>query len=68
MRLVLGAAAATVALVGAAAASATDITRHATTASYSLAFLVGPSEAMYTPAQVKAKVKAEQATFTFTAG
>lgn len=54
MRLLIGAVVAVAALVGAEAASA-DITRHATTASYSLTLVVGPSEAMYTPAQVKAK-------------
>jgi hypothetical protein len=31
------------------------VTRHATTATYALTLRVGPTEAMYTPAQVKAK-------------
>ncbi len=43
-----------VALASAAAATA-GITRHATTASYSLTLDIGPTEAMYTQAQVKAK-------------
>jgi hypothetical protein len=35
-------------------ASAALITRHATTATYALTLSIGPTEAMYTPAQVKA--------------
>ena len=41
--------------LGSVAAAAAGITRHATTASYSLTLDVGPAAAMYTPAQVKAK-------------
>jgi hypothetical protein len=47
----LGAAA----LLGAVTASAATITRHANTKSYALTLEVGPVEAMYTPAEVKAK-------------
>jgi len=42
-------------LLLAAGASAATITRHATTKSYALTLGVGPVEAMYTPAEVKAK-------------
>jgi hypothetical protein len=42
-------------LVAIATASAATITRHATTKSYALTLTVGPLEAMYTPAEVKAK-------------
>ena len=45
----------TVALLGASAASAGEITKHANTKTYALTLGVGPFEAMYTPAQVKAK-------------
>jgi hypothetical protein len=41
------------ALVITTAASAATITRHARTKSYSLTLVVGPSESMYTQAQVK---------------
>jgi hypothetical protein len=40
-------------LIGAAASSAAVITRHATTASYKLTLEVGPTETMYTQAQLK---------------
>jgi hypothetical protein len=46
---------AALALVGVTAASAAGISRQATTKSYSLTLDVGPTEAMYTAAQVKAK-------------
>jgi hypothetical protein len=53
-RLVSTTAVVLVALVSAATASA-GITQHATTASYSLTLDIGPTAAMYTQAQVKAK-------------
>ena len=40
-------------LVDATGAAAGTITRHARTPSYSLTLVVGPKEAMYTPAQVR---------------
>ena len=43
------------ALLLAAPAFGASITRHATTASYRLTLAVGPTEAMYTAAEVKAK-------------
>lgn len=43
------------ALVASSAAAAATISKQATTASYSLTMNVGPMEAMYTQAQVKAK-------------
>ena len=49
---ILGVLAAALAAAGTAAAG---ITRHATTASYSLTLDVGPTETMYTQAQVAAK-------------
>jgi hypothetical protein len=42
-------------LLAVAAASAATIVRHATTKAYALTLSVGPTEAMYTPAEVKAK-------------
>jgi hypothetical protein len=42
-------------LILAAVANAATITRHATTKSYALTLGVGPLEAMYTPAEAKAK-------------
>jgi hypothetical protein len=53
MRLLTGAAAVAVALVSAAASSAAVITQTTTTASYKLTLEVGPTETMYTAAQVK---------------
>ena len=55
MRPAAGAAVAVVALLGAAVAAAATITKTATTPGYSLTLAVGPTEMMYTPAQVKAK-------------
>jgi hypothetical protein len=55
MRLLIGAVAAAAALVCAAVAVSAMITRHATTATYSLTLSVGPSEKMYTAAEVEAK-------------
>jgi hypothetical protein len=46
-------AASALALVLATTAAAAAITKHATTKSYSLTLVVGPSETMYTQAQVK---------------
>jgi hypothetical protein len=53
MLLRAGVVLAVVALAGAPTSSATVVSRHATTASYSLTLDVGPTETMYTAAQVK---------------
>jgi hypothetical protein len=55
MRLNALLAVSAVVLIVAAIASAATISKKATTASYSLTLNVGAMEAMYTPAQVKAK-------------
>jgi len=54
MRLLAGASLVCGALVYASAAGASGISRTATTRTYALRLAVGPSEAMYTAAQVKA--------------
>ena len=53
MRLAVVLVASVAALAVATTAVAAVITRHAKTASYSLTLVVGPSEAMYTQAEVK---------------
>jgi hypothetical protein len=47
-------------LLAVAAASAAMIVRHASTKTYALTLRVGPIEAMYRPAEVKAKHRAER--------
>jgi hypothetical protein len=77
MRVVAILVAAATALVLVASAGATQITRDAKTKSYSLTLVIGPSEQMYSQAELKAKlgdvykvsvvVHGEQASFTFKA-